>query len=876
MPSVRALVAALAVAGLTLAGGLAPSAAHADGGIPDPPGEITLPALYGDQLPSVMVSGSPVGIAWQSTTYDYYSEPDIVHYSVYGGAQDADGGVAGDGEFTLVGSQLRGIPASSPQDGIDITTGDALPDAPQMQNSIGTGDGVFGQLTRGTDVGDPVWYDDTTAQATTFGPILIDGTSDPSDELTPLVADSQGAIVLGWGARGSNPIAGDNPIMATLDYLDFATGHYTVLDDTAYSESAKAAMNSTYIVWTHHGHALYLKRSHLSATPAPATPDASIDSMALNGNELAYGRDTGGGRHPDWTVSTGELGGETFTTVDTSMPISGNLMPADDGDFAVMAGDTVTDYGMYRLAPGSTQLGEPIVLFGPSDPLGIDASAGRIVSVVDASTAHPAQQRGLTATDASVTAASHSSVLIPRTWAGMTPDSAGGNTAYIKETGTGAVAVVLDGSAVVATYDVPDSAYDATISGRWLLVPYFVDHDHATAGAVAINLDTGASTAVPESEALYGDTEYFIGNGGVHALDLDTGAESVLPGSSACAGNPETSLLQAAGSWVFCDVSSADGASQAYNVTSGAVVAVPTTAAVGSAQDGVSDALLDNGFVAWIDATDRSVHLFDLVTQQDDVLGTAHRAVDSHQYLALNDDFVAWVASDDTTRVVPLGASSDAAPRYLGGITTTAFSPRLAGAAGDFRPELDTDRPLTGWTLTVRNAHGKLVRTLHGKAPEGNVRPSWNGRAASGKRAPDGVYYWTLTGTSHNGALVRASGAHKTISGTMRIDTVAPKASAHVGREHTVKGRREIAVRWSCRGSARCTYDIGYETRKAGSKHWSSPKRWLTRVSARSATFGAKRWHHLVKAHTSYRFVVHALDVAGNRSTPVVTRPAAR
>jgi hypothetical protein len=772
----RALIASLAtVAALGAAGG-SPAIRASAATSTDPAGEITLPALYGPDLPKLsQFVGSPAGFAWQFSPFD--NSPGLVFYSSYGGAQHVDAGSAGDADFTLAGSQLRlseplgetpltGVPA------IDITTGSPIANPRANQGVWGTGSGAIYRenINFGPSAGtyELERTDNTGSVVSTYPGVPIEGTDTGTDQAFVVDADSRGAVVQAWGDRG-----GESPVPSTLDYLDFTTGDYTVLDDTQYAGNAVATLSADDIVWTHAGHALYIPRDNLTATPAAASPDGGIDYVALSGAEFGYTttHDAAGVKQSQRTVKTGVLGSTDFTALSNSVPILEPIEPANDGDFVVVAGNALANFGVYRLLPGATELSANLALFGPTAPLGIDASAGRILTVIGNSTSHPVDQTQLRAVAQKVRASRHHATLIKSTAVDADPDPSGGNTAYLERisTGTGARAVVLNGTEVVGSYAVPGSAFRATLSGNLLLVPFYADAATPKGGADLININTGVITPEPESAALYGGTESYLAADGVRQRDLATGADTLIPNSAGCTGDPQTTILQSDGDWVFCDPSQSDGLSIAYNVATGAQVSVPTAAALYDQSEGVNDVILAGGHVAWIDASDRSVHVLDLATQTDDVVGTAHPAVMWHQYLALTDDFAAWVASDDTTRVVPLSASATAAPRYLGAISSSKLTADSKGAAGRFRPQIDTDRPLTRWTMTIRNSRHHIVRTLRGTAPDGGVRPSWNGRSHHGRLEPVGVYHWTLSGRGSTGALVRANGVSKPIGGVVRI-----------------------------------------------------------------------------------------------------------
>jgi hypothetical protein len=844
----------------------------------DPPNEITLPPAYETNLTRLAhIVGTSSGFAWQANNFINDDDQYEVHYTSYAGASDVNAGSTAQGLFTLAGSQLRlfatpGTPTVPAAPGVDITTGNSIANPAHNGGTWGTGDGTLSRVNN-NNAGTYVFVrtDNTGNVTATYPGLDFGGTSNFFDTTEVLVADPNGAVIQAWATR---TIGGTETRYAALDYLEFSTGDITVLDDSNAAQNDEATMDGTDIVWTlgaDHHHAVYLPRNNLTATPAAATTDTGIHELALSGSHFGYAtfqRVTGGDEQNRITDYTGTLGG-TFTKVTSPVGAGGEIIPADAGDFAVVAGTTVDDYGVYRLHPGHETLGENLGLFGPTAPLGLDASAGRILSVVDLTKTHPVEQTDVVATGNQLHAAASSTQLIDRTSGDSFPEPTGGNTAYLAWTGTGTQAVVLDGSTEVGRYSVRSGAYAVTMSGNWLLLPYAADIDTPKNGAIVLNLDTGAITSVPESRAIYGDTEYYVGNGGIHALDLGTGEDSLLAGTASCAGNPQWVVLEAEGNWVLCDPASG-GPSTAYDVATGDIVTVPTTARVYGEEesDSARDVLLANGVVTWIDRTDRSVHVFNLATHADAAIGVAHTAVHNHQYLALNSEFVAWVAGDDTTRVVPFGSTSAAAPRFLSGIDADAFSPAAHGPAGKFRPEFNTDRPLRGWTFTVRDRHGHVLRVVKGTARNGDVRPVWNGRTTAGRREPDGRYKWSLTGRGAAGSLHRTNGSGKPITGAFEIDTVAPKAAAHAGEPR----HGAIPVSWKCKGGP-CQFTVSYQSRKVGAARWSTSTSWLRGTAATSVRFGKKHSPIALSHGLEYRFTVQAVDAAGNKSH--ATRTAA-
>lgn len=76
--------------------------------------------------------------------------------------------------------------------------------------------------------------------------------------------------------------------------------------------------------------------------------------------------------------------------------------------------------------------------------------------------------------------------------------------------------------------------------------------------------------------------------------------------------------------------------------------------------------------------------------------------------------------------------------------------PRLSPNPFNPRTEFSCDLTDAGWTrLAVFDLGGRRVATLHeGLAPAGRFSRSWNGRDASGRSQPGGVYFFRLE-TSH-------------------------------------------------------------------------------------------------------------------------------
>ncbi|WP_327315870.1 FG-GAP-like repeat-containing protein [Streptomyces sp. NBC_01235] len=65
-------------------------------------------------------------------------------------------------------------------------------------------------------------------------------------------------------------------------------------------------------------------------------------------------------------------------------------------------------------------------------------------------------------------------------------------------------------------------------------------------------------------------------------------------------------------------------------------------------------------------------------------------------------------------------------------------------------------RPPASWKLTIKDAYGATVRTLTGSSHEGAaVRASWDGKDDAGEKAVSGRYHWTMTVDPGDGGAVR-------------------------------------------------------------------------------------------------------------------------
>ena len=194
----------------------------------------------------------------------------------------------------------------------------------------------------------------------------MDGTPGPDSVFIEAI-DANGVVLSVYGPRG--PQQPDPHYVSLLTYLDFGTGTYTTLDDTVYASDTVAAMDADYLVWTHDHQAFYLDRSNLSAAPQSAAPGArGILRVAIVADELSYTTitpddDSDFGQHVN-TIYTGRVGSSGFAAVTSPFCSTVGMTAIDNGDFLALAGTNSADYGLYRVVPGQSTLGAPVVLFG--------------------------------------------------------------------------------------------------------------------------------------------------------------------------------------------------------------------------------------------------------------------------------------------------------------------------------------------------------------------------------------------------------------------------------------------------------------------------------------------------------------------------------
>lgn len=216
------------------------------------------------------------------------------------------------------------------------------------------------------------------------------------------------------------------------------------------------------------------------------------------------------------------------------------------------------------------------------------------------------------------------------------------------------------------------------------------------------------------------------------------------------------SSWQLAGDWVsahYQDPGEQFGA-LAFNVRTGRLVDLSRDPSIFGLGEGW--ALLGN-------TDDGLVRIVDLTTGDRLDVTVSY---DARTIMSDRSDTITWAgdASLDIARVEGLPV---VAPRLLGALAAPSF-----GAGATWQPAFDLTKPVQAGRLELRDAGGRLVRTLPTPAaPEGSVRGArWDGRDQAGAPVAPGTYTWTLVAPAADGsgATLSVDGTHAA-SGRVRV-----------------------------------------------------------------------------------------------------------
>lgn len=633
-----------------------------------------------------------------------------------------------------------------------------------------------------------------------------------------------------------------------------------------------------------------VKVSRADLSQRTVRPEAATAALAVVTDTAAVWLTSGG--DPDAPA------GQVVSALDGAPAVRGpaaagdslGLGPLDGGDVAVIAGSTARAHGVYRFTPGSTQYGALLDEAGAAPPLSLDASSGRLAY------AYPGPRsgeqglfdQGIDRQDGALDERGTERRLA--TTQGGSTDVTAARTAYLRFSSSNPVAVVQDGAAVTAQVSVEGPTNDIAVSGHRLVTSAYADDGPNPVPGTTYVRDLRDPSAPPrvfrgiESTELSGSRLAFLArDGSIRVRDLDTSVPDVLvrqpgfPPGAETDGRQGRMSLQIAGDFVYWSFPS----SQSFDDPPVETRVARISAAGSTARplDLVPDEVrLADGLLAYLDRDDRDVHLVDLADGADRVVGRARRAAGNRAFLALDPDFLAFVAPDDTTRVVPTSVTAAAPPTLLGGLPSRGFSPDGDGQGELFALGLDASRPLESYDVT--GPGGAVVREFSGTAPDGGLHARWDGRDAAGRPVPDGTYTWRVTGSggTERGEL-RAGGPGAPLSGRVAVDRVDPAraTTSAPARASDTSAKPVFRVSWSGSESGlRFDVDVSRRVRSSsGALSWAPAKRWLTGTSAPSAVYTGTPY--AVAAGEELRFTATAVDAAGNRrasgTSPVVVVP---
>ncbi|WP_143080567.1 FG-GAP-like repeat-containing protein [Actinacidiphila rubida] len=457
----------------------------------------------------------------------------------------------------------------------------------------------------------------------------------------------------------------------------------------------------------------------------------------------------------------------------------GSYAVAPDGSVLVTGGTSATDWAVRRIAEDGTVTTVRPLTPVPAHQYGLSYSAGRLVYVDDSG-----PYKSLMGRDVSAGASPTASAPFVMEDFGPAPVTCATGISCVRLAGQGSGTVdYADPSTdFVEQWASPTSFYNAEVGGT---DPAITDAagdyalvntpSHSVQSVVWFQQSTGNNVAFTRplsASALWGTTMWAQGTtaGSVrpYSLTSRTYGTTVQTGAS-CATFKE---LQADGHWLYWSCGTTAGV---YDLTAKRNIPVPAGAA-----------LLGDGFLVRHDTTAGTLVLTDVHT------GTAATGVLADlPASALTDDRgvtwsvdkygggVAYTDADQNVHVFPL---TDITRSPL---AVTGVDPFVAGVRiGDtWQGRVNFPRPVGRWTLTLKNAAGRVMATGSGTGGTGaQVKPTWDLKDSTGHPVYDGAYTWTLTATPADG-----QGASATATGPVYVSG-APAAP----RDYTQDGAGDL------------------------------------------------------------------------------------
>jgi hypothetical protein len=760
--AVTALLATGAVVTTVVAGPLSTASAT------DAAGTITLPPDPNDSaMPVSGLLGSPGGVSFE--LLDGTANP-TVYTRALGSASRVNSGLVERVGMSLVGNQLVvGHPVAGGgyrATAVDITT-ETKTDLADYQTSSGNAADYF---VTGTGDG---WLDvEDNANTYTLTRHVIGGattalTTVPAGAILDAAADTSSVLLSTYDIQTSK---------YTVKYIDFGSQHVTTLSAGSTSAVQAVALSPSSAAILSAGAIVRWQRSAPSGSPTSRTVPYSTRSIAITDAATAWVDDAPYNQAGDTAPHVYSAVG-SGAAHEIAGPYQGTTVTAiDAGDFAAIFGNTATTRAITRFHPGATTPAAVIESTGADTPASVDAGPGRLAYASSTPNADPAVHiHTVLRTDSTLTTPGNSSTIGAPSQLNVPVAFSGGHSAHLEMDLNGnCTAVVDDGAKEIAR--IPASHYcdGVGLTGQRLLIEEGAPDGTSYGSSRLIDLNTRAVTAEPDTSAIFGSRLVYMRRDGTVLLrDLNMPGSTdrvVRPagipvGATLIGGN--RSLLQVHGDWAMWGIRGDDGSMLELKAQTLRNLTTPATDLTAP----IDEAVLGDGVVATLSATDHTVDSILLPRLYDNTVysafvGTSRPAAANRHWLAMTDEFIAYVADDATTHLALMPWNPDAPPRTLGVVAKATVE---TGAI--YSPVVDTTRPLTSWTFTIRDSHGTVVGQQTGAAPDGSARPTWNGRTSGGGLAPVGTYTWTLSGIGGgpSGFLTDDTGFQTPATGTVLV-----------------------------------------------------------------------------------------------------------
>lgn len=320
--------------------------------------------------------------------------------------------------------------------------------------------------------------------------------------------------------------------------------------------------------------------------------------------------------------------------------------------------------------------------------------------------------------------------------------------------------VAAQGSAVSASFKVPEGGRIADVSSRYLL--------YTTPDGQYVHRFRNASAPVltrgPGVSALDGDTLWSVTPtaGAVVPYNLTTQKSGTAVTTDAGCTPTE---LQVLGRWLYW---ACDGRAGVYDRTAGRSVPVPA-----------DEAELGDGYVVTHDKRAGKLVLTTVAngTPASRVVGDLPDTGTSQRGVrwTVDDSGPDFAYVDDEQRVhlVPSGVPQQAL-RLLDPVDVAS---QVVGGQENSLARVLLSKPAGSWLLTVRDATGKVVDTRQGGPARGRLQVDWTGVSTGRGLLPNGRYSWALSVAPADGV-----GAPLGVAGSTQLLHGSPARHDFVGR----------------------------------------------------------------------------------------------